>query len=187
MNTKILFLALMVATSFIGCNKETHDNLVYNLNEPDTLTSDDYEIYNLIANPFIPKREIIFIYQATQLVDIDTIGLKEVDGVDVLLIQDYYSKIDYNIYLNEDSFSFENKVILVPENISDRNVFDEIYNSPKVRDLSIIAYNDNFTKAIVGASDRADWGWIYYTYYLKKEDNKWLKIWNSEYAIGYVK
>jgi hypothetical protein len=186
MNTKTFFLLLIVAIYLIGCEKESNVSLIYNLNEPDSLSAYDYEIYNLIANPFIPKKDQIFVLQATQFVDIDTIRLREVEGIDVLLIRDYFNKIDYNYYLNENSFSTENNVILVPENSSDRNVFDEIYNSPKFRTLSIITYNDDYTNAIVGATDREDWGWIYYTYYLKKEDNKWLVIWSSVYSIGYI-
>jgi hypothetical protein len=182
MNTKIIFLALIVATFFIGCNKETHDNLVYNLNEPDTLTADDYKIYNLIAHPQIPKGEIIFIYQKTIFTYLDTSLLKEVDGMDNSLIQNYYSKRDIELYLNEDSFSYDNNVILVPVNVNDNAIFNEIYNSPKVRVLSNIGYNENFTQAIVGAEDGSGGCSFYYNYYLKKENNNWFIKWNCHYA-----
>jgi hypothetical protein len=183
MKTKILFLFVIVAIILFGCKKEINDASIYNLHEPNTLTTDDYEIYNLIANSNISVGEITFIDQKTHYVDIDTFRLKQFAAIEEIMIQNYYSRNDTSLYLNEDSFSIQNNVILIPENVNDRNVFKEKYTLHRSRALSNISYNVNYTQAIVGVMEMADYGCIfYYTYYLKKENNKWLIIWNSKYG-----
>lgn len=178
---KILILCGIIFS--FGCEKKSDDKLIYNLNESDTFTSDEYEIYNLIVNPYTPKLDTVFIDQKTAYVYIDSLGLKKIDGLNELLIQEYKSKKNVKKYLDENSFSNENNIVLIPDTEKDRNTFNEIYNSQQGRFLSNIGFNENLTEAIVGAVDRIDCGMIYYTYYLEKENNNWIIIWNSMYGI----
>ena len=177
------FIILVVAIILLGCEKESNKNLIYNLDKPNIFTADDYEIYNLIFNPYNPKQEEVFIDQKTAYVQIDTNELSKNVGVRNLLIQNYYSQKDDNKYLNENSFFKENNVILIPDDNDDRYIFNEIYNSPKGRFLSNIGYNEDYSEALVGAIDRIDCGMIYYTYYLRKENNEWSINWNNIYGI----
>ena len=173
----------MVAFIFLSCEQETNDKLIYNLNEPDILASDDYNIYNLIANPYSPKLEKIFIDQKTGYVEIDSIELRNINGFNNLLIINYNKEKLHNKFLDEDSFLNENNVILIPVNDDDRNVFNNIYNSPHGRFLSNIGYNEDMSEAIVGVIDRIDCGMMYYTYYLKKANSIWSINWSSNYGI----
>lgn len=183
MKIKTLFLVLMVAFSFLGCEKETRENLIYYLNEPDVLTPDDYEIYNLIANPYTPKLERIFIGQKTTYVPLDTNELRKIEGFDEVLIINYSKEKYISKYLDEDSFSNENNVLLIPANENDREIFDQIYGSPSGRFISNIGYNAERTEAIAGAIDRMDCTMFYYSYYFRKENNKWWVIGGSIYGI----
>jgi hypothetical protein len=181
MKIRTLFILLMLIA--IGCKKDTNDNLVYNLHEPDMLTADYYDIYNLITSPDTLEGQIIFIYQKTQNVYLDTARLKEVDEIDDLLIQDYYRKENGEIYLNEDSFLSDNNVKLIPENSSDRDIFNQIYNLPRGIALSNIGYDEDISEAIVGSFEIKDDGCIYYNnYYLKKDNSRWTKLWSEEFV-----
>jgi len=188
---KLVILSLIISSIFLNSCKKDSDNQrpEFKLEQADSMTDEDYEIYSLVIDSLYSNSTIILHQQTSQVdeyfysfnsfIDINS-------NIDSSLVDDFLLQND-SVYNFIDNFNcLDNEVVLISTSEIEyifngqdiNNNWDEFYNvypnSEGLVKLTRIGYNQNRTQAIFGLGNQyASLGGEGCLIYLEKINNNW--------------